>query len=167
MPDLQLGDRVPNFILPAVTGNQFLLESHQEEHGEAWHVIVFFRGSWCQECRSYLKELEKSLNDFTAHDLTVIAISTDKLDILEPFVNQEQLSYPVLSDEFFSIIEAFGVFINQEGRHGEPASFIIDDHGGLIYQQKQTGPFGRPSPQELIQNVQYIKNQLQKRGSAS
>ena len=167
MADMQLGDRVPNFILPAVQGDQFLFESHQEKHGDVWHVVVFFRGSWCLECRDSLKELERNLNDFRKQNLTVMAISTDNIQALEHMVTLEQLSFPVLSDEFFSIVEAFGVFINHKDQHGEPAFFIVDDHGKLVYQQKQTGPFGRPSPQDLIQSVHYVRKQLHKKGSAS
>ncbi|SFJ30634.1 Peroxiredoxin [Halobacillus dabanensis] len=167
MADLQLGNRVPNFTLPGVTGEQFLLESHLEKHRDAWHVVVFFRGSWSLECRLTLRELEEELNDFHTQNLTLTAISADDKDALEQMVVQERLSFPVLSDEFFSITDAFGVFINHHGQHGEPASFILNEHGELIFQQKQTGPFGRPSPKDLIQNVQYIKEQRQKRGNAS
>jgi peroxiredoxin len=167
MVDMQLGNRVPNFILPAVRGDQFLFESHLEKHDGSWHVVVFFRGSWCPECRSSLKELELCLNDLYTENLTVIAISTDNKQALEQMVKQEQLSFPVLSDEFFSIAEAFGVYINHKDQHGEPAAFIIDDQGELVYQQKQTGPFGGPSPQDLIQSVQHVKKHRQKRGNAS
>lgn len=167
MADMQIGNRVPNFTLPSVTGEQFLLEAHQEKHRNAWHVVVFFRGCWSLECRLTLRELEKELTDFHTQNLTVTAISTDDRKALEQMVLQEQLSFPVLFDEFFSITDAFGVFINHDDQHGEPASFIINDLGELVFQQKQTGPFGRPSPQDLIHNVQYIKKHRQKRGNAS
>ncbi|WP_051744094.1 redoxin domain-containing protein [Halobacillus karajensis] len=82
-------------------------------------------------------------------------------------VHQEQLSFPVLSDESFPITDAFGIFFNHNDQHGEPASFILNNHGELVFQQKQTGPFGRLSPQHLIQNVLYIKKHRQERGNAS
>ncbi|GEN52371.1 peroxiredoxin family protein [Halobacillus faecis] len=170
MSELRLGERVPNFILPTVTGEQFLLEEHQESHRDCWHVIVFFRGSWSPACVRALKEMEDHLEQLTNEHVTVMAIAAENDAELKRLSEKENLTFPLLSDEFLSINEVFGVFTaSQEGigSYGEPACFLINHDGELLYQQKQTGPFGRACAGDLLETVRYLKNQQQKKGSAS
>ncbi|MGR9049674.1 peroxiredoxin family protein [Halobacillus faecis] len=174
MSELRLGDRVPNFILPTVTGEQFLLESHQETHKDCWHMIVFFRGSWSPECVRLLKQMEDHLSEFTSEHVTVMAIAAENVVELIRMTEKENITFPVLSDEFLSIIEACGVFTehatgSKEGvrTFGEPAFFLINHKGELLYQQKQTGPFGRACAGDLLKTVRYLKRQQQTKDSAS
>ncbi|REJ07149.1 peroxiredoxin family protein [Halobacillus trueperi] len=174
MSELRLGNRVPDFILPSVTGEQFLLESHKENNEDCWHLIVFFRGSWSKECVRALKQIEDHLVEFSKENVTMIAIAAENTRELKRMVENEKLSFPILADEFLSIIEAFGVFTehrpgNKEAISvfGEPAYFLINHSGELLYQQKQTGPFGRACAGDLLRTVRYLKSQEQKKGSAS
>ncbi|WLR46513.1 redoxin domain-containing protein [Halobacillus litoralis] len=174
MSELRLGDRVPNFILPTVTGEQFLLESHQEVHKDCWHMIVFFRGSWSPECIRFLNQMEDQLSEFTSEHVTVLGIAAENLAELSRMTEKENLTFPVLSDEFLSIIEAFGVFTehattSKEGvsTFGEPAFFLINHRGELLYQQKQTGPFGRACAEDLLKTIRHLKSQQQTKDSAS
>ncbi|WP_226579659.1 peroxiredoxin family protein [Halobacillus litoralis] len=164
MQALQIGGQSPNFILPSVKGGTFSFENFRIHSENNWHVIVFFRGSWCPFCLKTLKELEKNRKQFKEHRVEIIAISSDDLGSLKKMVSEEELSFPVLSDAYFSIIDAFGVFTNRYSYqhenpqvHGEPAYFLTNEGGEVMYQQKQTGPFGRPVSSDLIRTVQYIR----------
>lgn len=166
MANFKLGDNIPTFTLPSVSGEQFSLEAHQSEH-QKWHLIIFFRGSWCPVCVQDLKELEESKSFFEGKNVHIITISTDKLDSLKEMAQEHQLSFPVLADEELTALKAFDVFYHGEdapyedhGAHGEPAYFLVDEKGRLLYQQKQTSPFGRPSATELRKVVQYIGKNL-------
>lgn len=174
MSELRLGDRVPNFILPSVTGEPFLLESHKENHEDCWHLIVFFRGSWSKECLRALKNMQDHVAEFSLEKVTIIAIAAENTRDLKRMVENENLTFPTLADEFLSINEAFGVFTDhrpgyKEGMSafGEPSYFLINHSGELLYQQKQTGPFGRACAGDLLRTVRYLKSQEQKKGSAS
>lgn len=75
--------------------------------------------------------------------------------------------FPVLSDEKLEALQKFDVFYHSKdapyedhGTHGEPAYFLVDEEGKLLYQQRQTSPFGRPSATELRKIVQYIQKNL-------
>ena len=46
------------------------------------------------------------------------------------------------------------------GVHGEPAYFLVDENGTLLYHQRQTSPFGRPSATELRKIITYIAKNL-------
>ncbi|AZB44384.1 peroxiredoxin [Bacillus sp. FJAT-42376] len=162
MPAFQLNQKAPDFSLPAVSGDTFSFEKHQKEH-KSLHLVVFFRGSWCPVCISDLTSLQESKSYFEDKNVHMIAISTDKLDALKKMSEEHDFTFPVLADEKLEALEAYDVFYHGEdapyedhGVHGEPAYFLIDEEGKVLYQQRQTSPFGRPSVTELRKIVQYV-----------
>lgn len=166
MPKFSLGDKIPNFTLPSVSGSEFSFVSHQKEH-PSWHLIIFFRGAWCPVCVQDLKDLEESKGFFESKNVHLVTISTDTLGNLKKMVEEHHLSFPILSDENLEALKLFDVFYHSDdspyedhGAHGEPAYFLVDEHGKLLYQQKQTSPFGRPTSTELRKIVQYVGKNL-------
>lgn len=166
MSKFKLGDTVPNFTLPAVSGHDYSFESYQNEH-KGWHLIIFFRGAWCPVCVQDLKEVEESKGFFEDKHVHLTAISTDQLENLKKMVDEHKLSFPVLADEELKVLKAYDVFYHDDdapyedhGVHGEPAHFLVDENGRLLYQQKQTNPFGRPTIIELRKIVKYIGKNL-------
>ncbi len=111
--------------------------------------------------------MEEGKGFFEDKNVYITTISTDNRDNLKKLVDDKKLSFPVLCDENVEAVEAYGVFYHGDdapyedhGAHGEPAYFLVDENGRLLYQQKQTGPFGRPSVIDLRKIVQYIKKNL-------
>ncbi|KUP05181.1 peroxiredoxin [Bacillus coahuilensis p1.1.43] len=166
MATFTLRDRIPNFTLPSTTGETFNFEEHQNQHSE-WHLIIFFRGAWCPVCVQDLTSLEESKSFFEGKNVHIITISTDKLEDLKNMAEENNLTFPILADEKLEALKAFDVFYHDEeapyedhGAHGEPAYFLVNEKGELLYQQKQTSPFGRPTTTELRKIVQYIQKQM-------
>ncbi|WP_431799969.1 peroxiredoxin family protein [Halobacillus andaensis] len=129
--------------------------------------MFFFRGSWCPICLDELEKLEKEKERLANHNLKLTAISSDNLDDLKKMVIKHHFTFPILSDEFATVLEAFGVYLHRlnapyedNGVHGEPAYFLINEEGKLLYQHKQTGPFGRPSIESLVKTTKYIATRL-------
>ncbi|MDW4525132.1 peroxiredoxin family protein [Rossellomorea marisflavi] len=166
MATFQLKDTVPDFELPSVAGETFSFKQYQKEH-DSWHLIVFFRGSWCPVCQEELREFQAGKEYFEKHSVHIIGISSDSLDNLKEMVDKEDITFPILSDEKLEAIKAFDVFYHGEdapyedhGQHGEPAYFLVNEKGEILYQQKQTGPFGRPHPNELRKTISYIQKNI-------
>lgn len=161
-----LFDKAPELNLPEVTGGTFSLNDSIERH-DGWHLIIFFRGAWCPVCVQDLKELESQQGYFQDKRIRLVTISTDKAEDLKQMVDEHALSFPVLQDESLETLLDYGVQYHgadapyeDHGEHGEPAYFLIDESGRLLYQQIQTSPFGRPTATELRKIVQYIKKNL-------
>jgi peroxiredoxin len=157
-----LGDSAPYFTLPAVSGNEYSFESDQNDH-TGWHLLVFFRGSWCPVCQEDLKEIQESKSYFDDKKIRITAIATDTLDNLKEMAKEYNLKFDLLSDPERKSLNAYDVYYHSEhspyedhGAHGEPAHFLIDEHGKILYQQRQTSPFGRPNVTELRKIVKYI-----------
>ncbi|WP_214700077.1 MULTISPECIES: peroxiredoxin family protein [unclassified Exiguobacterium] len=163
---LNLRDKVPDFNLPDVSGNTFSLSDSIEQH-DGWHLIIFFRGAWCPVCVQDLKELESQQGYFQNKDIRLVTISTDKIKDLKKMVDDNALNFPVLQDESLDTLLNYGVHYHgadapyhDHGEHGEPAYYLIDESGQLLYQQIQTSPFGRPTATELRKIIQYIQKNL-------
>lgn len=166
MSEFELGKPVPDFTLPAVFGDNYHFEDYRKQTG-GWQLIIFFRGSWCPACMSELEELEKSKGYFEGKNIHLTTISTDNLDALKNMVEDHNYTFQVLADESLEVLEKYQVHYHGEnapyedhGIHGEPAYFLVDEHGNLLYQQRQTSPFGRPTPTELRKIIQYISKNL-------
>lgn len=166
MSKLELNHAAPNFSLPTTTGENFNFSDHMEKH-DSWHLLIFFRGTWCPVCVQELKDLEENVGYFKDKNVHIITVSTDKLDALKEMKEEHKLSFPVLSDDKLEALKAYDVFYHgadapyeDHGTHGEPAYFLIDEKRRLLYQQRQTSPFGRPTATELRKIVQYIKKNV-------
>jgi peroxiredoxin len=74
----------------------------------------------------------------------------------------------MLADEEYKMLEAYGVYYHDdetspyedEGNHGEPAIFLLDEKGRIFFVQKQSGPFGRPDAKALRKTAKYIQKHL-------
>ncbi|MDL4842996.1 peroxiredoxin family protein [Aquibacillus rhizosphaerae] len=166
MNEFKLNQPAPDFTLPATSGEQYHFDTYRKQIG-GWHLLIFFRGSWCPACTEELIELEDGIGYFEKKNIHLTAISTDYLDSLKEFVTDNNISFPVLADEKFEAIKAYQVHYHREdapyedhGIHGEPAYFLVDNNGNLLYQQRQTSPFGRPGINGLRKIVKYISKNL-------
>lgn len=167
MNEYKLGEKVTDFTLPTTSETEYSFEDFRKENGSYWHLLIYFRGSWCPACMQELKELQENQSYFEDKQIKITTISTDHLDSLKKMVDEHDFTFPVLADQHLSFLKEYGVHYHDEsspyedhGTHGEPAYFLTDENAKLLYQQRQTNPFGRPHPKELRKIIQYIKKNL-------
>lgn len=166
MNTLQLGQKAPLFKLPLAEGGTYSLEEDMVER-EGWKFLVFFRGAWCSVCNQDLQEIEESISYFEGKGVHFTALSTDNQEDSLEMQQKHGLSFPILSDASRELLDEYGVYYHGEdapyedhGYHGEAAYFLLDENAKILYQQKQTSPFGRPTAKEFRKIVQYIKKNL-------
>lgn len=167
MSTFKLNQQAPDFTLPSVSGEEYSFSNVLKQKDDQWHLIIFFRGSWCPACMSELQELEESKGYFEKQQIHLTTITYDEKENLEKMVQEHGFTFPVLIDENLEFLKAYGVHYHDKnapyedhGTHGEPAYFLTDEEGKVLYQQRQTSPFGRPHPKELRKIIQYIKKNL-------
>ena len=79
MANLNVGEQVPDFELPAVVGNiktQFKLSDYR---GKKNVVLAFYPADWTPVCASQLPGLNTDLERFAGYDAEVVGISVDSI----------------------------------------------------------------------------------------
>ncbi|MBO1510144.1 TlpA family protein disulfide reductase [Metabacillus bambusae] len=114
------GNAAPDFELTTLDGEKMSLSSLQGKK-----VILNFWATWCPPCRSEMPDMQKIQADY--NDEVVIAAvnltsSEKNVDTVKDFVEELELSFPVLLDEK-------GKINNQYEVMSYPTSYIIDENG--------------------------------------
>jgi len=152
--------KVPALDLPTVGGGRFDLAA---EHPQSFTMLVFYRGLHCPICKTYLRDLDRRLDDFTKRGVEVVAISTDAKERAER--SRSEWSIERLAIAYgLGIEEArqWGLYISsaiKEGeppRFAEPGLFLIRPGGTLYCSSVQTMPFARPCFTEVLQAVAFV-----------
>ena len=145
---LSVGDRAPDFTLPAVDGTDVQL-SELLARGPV--VLTFYRGAWCPYCNTQLRDYQQNLAEIEAAGATLAAISPQAPDSSVTVQEQNDLAFPVLSDVGGDVSDAYGltfqvdeqtreryraVGVDLESYNGTdlwelpvPATYVIDARG--------------------------------------
>lgn len=70
--NLQIGDKVPNIILPEINGNEIDLSKIESKE-----VLLVFYASWCPHCQDLLPKIMELASKIDKDKLQVLAISLD------------------------------------------------------------------------------------------
>ncbi len=138
-------------------------------------VLVFYRGNWSIHCTRYLKQLQDSLDAFTAKKTTVVAVSPELPENIAKTVEKTGATFPVLYDEELKISKAYDVNyevpqntitqfkrtnINLDEINGKngfnlpiTATYIIDKESTVIYRFFQNDYKKRPTITELVSKL--------------
>lgn len=138
-------------------------------------VLVFYRGNWSIHCTRHLKQLQDSLDAFTAKKATVVAVSPELPENIAKTVEKTGATFPVLYDEELKISKAYDVNyevpqntitqfkrtnINLDEINGKngfnlpiTATYIIDKESTVIYRFFQNDFKKRPAISELLSKL--------------
>ena len=124
----RLGQPLPDFTLPDLQGNQVQLAALQ---GKV--VFINIWATWCPPCVEEMPKIQRLYDQLHARGLEVLAISIDTLgaQVVGPFMQQHQLTFPAFLDPTSRIERLYRI-------GGVPESFIVDKGGLLV--EKVVGP---------------------------
>jgi peroxiredoxin len=157
--------KTPDLTVPLLGGGAFDLTSESAERGT---VICFYRGLHCPICATYLKELERRVDDFAERGISTIAISTDGEERTQGMVDKipvEKLRFGY--DLSLEKAREWGLYIStsrgktsigieEPALFAEPGLFLINPDQTLYYMSVQTMPFVRPHFSELLSAVDFV-----------
>jgi len=139
-----------------------------------FEMIVVYRGLHCPICKTYLRELEGKLPEFSNRGVDVIAISTDSHDRaqrakIEWGLNNLRLGC-VLS---IANAREWELFISRAIREGEPPEFsepglfLVQPDGTLFFASRGSAPWGRPPLDQMLRAIDVvIERKMPARGEA-
>lgn len=159
VPKLKVGDRAPDFTLPAVHGGEVSLRDYL---GKQNVVISFVPAAWTPVCSDQWPGYNLAKDIFDENGAVLLGISVDNIPTLYSWTNQmlaedSELWFPVLSDFWphGEVSKAFGV-LRSDGM-SERALFLIDKEGIIrfidIHDVNK-----RPPLEELVRRLEEIRD---------
>jgi peroxiredoxin (alkyl hydroperoxide reductase subunit C) len=135
VPKLNVGERAPDFTLPAVRGGEISLKQFR---GKKNVVISFVPAAWTPVCSDQWPGYNIAKNYFDQNDAILMGITVDNIPTLYAWTNQMcmgggTLWFPVLSDFYphGAVADKYGV-LRSDGV-SERALFVIDKKGIIRY----------------------------------
>ena len=124
---LGIGDRAPDFTLPATGGGTVSLADFSGRPV----VLVFYPGDDTPVCTKQLNSYNDDLAQFADLDAQVLGISAQGLESHERFAAKHGFGFPLLSDPDKAVAAAYGTL----GPIGFPrrSVFIVDAAGVVRY----------------------------------
>jgi thiol-disulfide isomerase/thioredoxin len=136
---LDVGDTAPGLDIEQwVKGDETTIES-----GKVY--VVEFWATWCAPCRKSIPHLTELQKQFGDDGLTIIGVSTEETDVVEPFVKKQgkKMDYTVGVDRRNATSRAWMEAAEQQGI---PCAFVVDRQGKLAF-------IGHPLDEEFPQVI--------------
>jgi peroxiredoxin (alkyl hydroperoxide reductase subunit C) len=128
---VKVGDRAPEFTLPAVSGEKISLKQYQ---GKKNVVLSFVPAAWTPVCSDQWPGYNIVKDIFDQNDAILLGITVDNIPTLFAWTNQMgKLWFPVLSDFWPHGAVAKKYSVLRSNGLSERALFIIDKKGTIRY----------------------------------
>jgi len=133
---LAVGDPAPDFTLPDADGNQVRLADLRGRRV----IVYFYPAASTPGCTKQACDFRDSLASFTSEGYAVLGISPDEPAKLTKFRDAEGLTFPLLSDEDRTVLEAYGAY-GEKIMYGKTvtgvirSTFVIDPDGRISLAQ--------------------------------
>lgn len=141
---IQSGQLAPGFTLTDLQGNQVKLSDYKGKK-----VLLNFWATWCPPCRVEMPHMQKFYEDYQSEDVVILGINmtlTEKNpDDVKEFVNDEQLTFPIVLDEKGNILQTYQVI-------AYPTSYLLDSKG--VIQEKFIGAISYEIMEEYISKIE-------------
>jgi len=108
MADIRLneGDANPGFALPDSTGTVV----RPEDFAGRRVVVYFYPAAFTPGCTTEACDFRDNLASLQGAGYSVVGVSPDPVDKIAAFVEAEHLTFPLVSDEDRSVLEAYGAW---------------------------------------------------------
>lgn len=143
MAQVQLGQVVPDFTLPASNGQDISLHDYKGKK----LVIYFYPKDMTPGCTTESCDFRDYNGQFKSFNTEVIGISPDDLASHDAFITKHELPFPLLSDTEHHVSELFGVWKlrswdGKEFMGIERSTFLIDENGTLVQEWRSVAVEG-------------------------
>ena len=140
---LEQGSPAPAFSLPDKDGK---VHSLSEYRGQKV-ILYFYPAASTPGCTTQACDFRDNMASLQSAGYVVLGVSKDKLPALQKFAEEENLGFPLLSDEDLLVHNAYGAY-GEKSMYGKKvmgvlrSTFVIDESGILehaLYNVKATG----------------------------
>jgi peroxiredoxin Q/BCP len=122
---LRVGDRAPDFTLPADDGGQFTLSSLRGRRVFLW----FFPEADTPGCTLEGRGLRDHREYFDQNSIEIVGISFDGVTENAAFARKHDFGFRLISDTNHEVALAYGACDSLKSRNPERVSYLIDADG--------------------------------------
>ena len=140
---LEAGSLAPDFTLPDKDGKAHSLSDYRGQKV----ILYFYPAASTPGCTTQACDFRDNMASLQAAGYVVLGLSKAKRPALQKFADNENLGFPLLSDEDLTVHNAYGAF-GEKSMYGKTvmgvirSTFVVDEHGVLehaLYNVKATG----------------------------
>ncbi len=153
-----VGQKAPDFTLVDTDRKPRSLAEFQGKK----LILAFYPAAFTGVCTKELCTLRENLGHLGGLDTSVVGISTDTPFANKAFADQNQITFPLLSDYERKVITAYDVQLpDLAGLKGYTAAkravFVLDREGVIRYAWISEDPTKEPNYEEITQAARQIK----------
>lgn len=91
-------------------------------------ILVNFWATWCGPCRREIPDLIQLYEDLKDEGLVIVGIAVDQEggEVVRPFVEEQQINYPIVLDPEQSMEKHF------DAMYGLPTTYVINPEGKIV-----------------------------------
>jgi len=135
-PRLEVGDKAPAFSLPDADGNTVSLADYKGRKV----IVYFYPAASTPGCTKEACDFRDNLSELNDAGLAVVGISPDKPTKLAKFSDDQNLTFPLLSDPDRKVLTSWGAF-GEKTMYGKTvqgvirSTFVVDEKGKIAVAQ--------------------------------
>ncbi len=130
MERLTPGTPAPQFTLPAAGGDTVSLADYAGQKV----IVYFYPKASTPGCTTQACDFRDNLASLISQGYAVLGISPDSIKALDTFTENQELTFPLLSDEDHAVAEAYGAW-GEKKNYGKTyvglirSTLVIDEKG--------------------------------------
>jgi peroxiredoxin Q/BCP len=135
-PRLEVGDKAPAFSLSDAGGNTVSLADYKGRKV----IVYFYPAASTPGCTKEACDFRDNLSVLNDAGLDVVGISPDKPAKLAKFRDDQELTFPLLSDPDRKVLTAWGAY-GEKTMYGKTvqgvirSTFVVDEKGNIAVAQ--------------------------------
>ncbi|RXZ78841.1 TlpA family protein disulfide reductase [Paenibacillaceae bacterium] len=140
---IERGQLAPDFTLSDLSGMPVQLSDFAGKK-----VLLNFWATWCPPCRIEMPHMQKIYEDYEAKDVVILGVNLtpteENPDLVETFVDDQQLTFPILMDQFGDVMQTFQII-------AYPTTYILDSDG--VVREKYRGAINYEIMEDAISKI--------------
>jgi peroxiredoxin len=158
-----VGDRVIDFELPVVGGEEYL--SLRDEYEQGAVVVIVLRGypgDQCPVCRGQVRSLANRAKGLAQQAHRVILVYPGEGTLLkrhaEQFMGSRSLPQPLVlvRDDEMKMVASWGLRWRAHRETAYPATYIIDRNGRIRWKKVSESHAGRSTVEEILKELRKL-----------
>jgi len=137
--NVNVGDKAPEFTLPATGGGQIALSDILAENDYA--VVYFYNQDGSTGCSIEAERFNQAQEQFKGKKARVLGVSMDSIESHEGFCDKKGLTFSLLSDADGAVSKAYGAELTLPifGKFSDRQTFLVGKDGLVKAKWKEMG----------------------------